>query len=101
MSNLPAGCPTKIRSVLTAETHVSEHPSAAELEQIRTNLMSEFSDVFNDTDLHAMRGPPMTIALTDDAVPHRVNGAHPIPFAYCDSIKKQLDVMSPTTLLNR
>ena len=41
----------------------------------------------------AMCGPPITIALMDDAVPHRVNGARPIPLAYQDSIKMQLDGM--------
>ena len=49
--------------------------------------------MFSDTDLEAIREPPMTIALTDDAVPHRVNGARPIPFAYRVSIKKQLGGM--------
>ena len=42
-----------------------------------------------------MLGPPITIALTDAAIPHRVNGSRPIsiPFAYREGIEKQLDDM--------
>ena len=90
---LPPDWPAQVCSTTMSGQPGPKRPDAAELARIRESLLLEFSDVFNDDELQAMHGPPMSILLADDAVPHRVNGARAIPFAYRDGIKRQLDGM--------
>ena len=74
-------------------SQLKSSPSQTEIEQTKAQLMSEFSDVFDDSKLHPMSGPPMEIKLQSDATPRCVNGSRPIPFAYRDQVKSQLDDM--------
>ena len=76
--------------VLQANCHF---PSVEEIASFRSELLTEFADVFDDSSLQPMHGPPMTITLTPDAKPSHVNGARAIPFAYREQIKAQLDDM--------
>ena len=71
----------------------SRDPSTAELDKIRADLLTEYADVFDDTILKPMSGPPMDIVLEPDAKPHRVYTARPIPYAYREQVKSQLDSM--------
>ena len=70
-------------------------PTPAEINKIRADLVSEFADVFSEsTDkLKPMAGPDMDIVLEPDAKPRRVYTARPIPYAYREQIKQQLDDM--------
>ena len=70
-------------------------PTPAEINKIRGDLVSEFADVFSEsTDkLKPMAGPDMDIVLEPDAKSRRVYTARPIPYAYREQIKQQLDDM--------
>jgi len=70
------------------------HPSPGDLSRIREELLHEFADVFDDSTLKPMNGPPMDIQLTNDARPSHINGARAIPYAFRDQIKTQLDDMA-------
>ncbi|XP_065190896.1 uncharacterized protein K02A2.6-like [Sycon ciliatum] len=74
-------------------SRVKSEPSSADIADVKTQLMQEFADVFDDSQLKPMAGPPMEIKLQSDATPTRVNGARAIPFAFRDQIKSQLDDM--------
>eukprot|EP00117_Sycon_ciliatum_P031337 scpid17782/ scgid3606/ Retrotransposable element Tf2 155 kDa protein type 1 len=69
------------------------HPSDAELARTREQLLQEFADVFSDSGLKPMEGPPMEIELQHDSKPSCVHTARPIPYAFRDQIKTQLDGM--------
>lgn len=68
-----------------------------QLQKLRIDLLSEFADVFTSEDnsvpLKPMTGPPMAIHITEDANPFAVRVARPVPHAWRDNVKKQLDEM--------
>jgi len=68
-------------------------PTAEEIASTREDLISEFSDVFSDGPVPAMKGDPMDINLVDDVKPFSVNGARPIPFAFREQVKSQINDM--------
>ena len=70
-------------------------PTPAEINKICADLVSEFTDVYSEsTDkLKPMAGPDMDIVLEPDAKPCGVYTARPIPYAYREQIKQQLDDM--------
>ena len=66
----------------------------SKLPEPRQRFLTQFADVFTtDGSLRTMTGPSMTIELCDDAIPYAVNGARPIPFACCETLKEMLDDM--------
>ena len=85
---LPPGWPQQVARVSAPRT-----PSPTDLVKIRSQLLEEFSDVFDDSTLKPMSGPPMDIVLEPDAKPHRVYTAHPIAYAYREKVKAQVDDM--------
>eukprot|EP00117_Sycon_ciliatum_P026244 scpid18053/ scgid21591/ Retrovirus-related Pol polyprotein from transposon opus; Protease; Reverse transcriptase; Endonuclease len=85
---LPPGWPQQVARVSAPRT-----PSPTDLVKIRSQLLEEFSDVFDDSTLKPMSGPPMDIVLEPDAKPHRVYTARPIAYAYREKVKAQLDDM--------
>ncbi|XP_065190961.1 uncharacterized protein K02A2.6-like [Sycon ciliatum] len=84
-----AAAPPKVRAVSKPVVN----PSSADIARVRDELLQEFSDVFSDTGLKAMAGPPMDIQLQPDAKPSCVHTARPIPYAFRDQVKSQLDTM--------
>ena len=62
-------------------------------QQLQQQLLEEFADVFDNSQLHPMDGPPMDIQLQPGAEPSCVRSARTIPFAYRDQVKSQLDGM--------
>ena len=62
-------------------------------QQLQQQLLEEFADVFDNSQLHPMDGPPMDIQLQPGAEPSCVRNARAIPFAYRDQVKSQLDGM--------
>ena len=67
----------------------------AEINKIRADLVSEFAGVFSKSTNKPklMASPDMDIVLETDAKPRRAYTACPIPYAYCEQIKQQLDDM--------
>ena len=70
----------------------------------KEEIIAEFSDVFStDAPLGTMHGKPMHISVKEGAIPFKVNGARPIPFAMRDEVKTELDrlvtlgVIAPVT----
>ena len=65
--------------------------------QLRSSLLKEFPDVFTSDDstasLKPMTGSPMVIHLTEDATPYAVRAARPVPYAWRDNVRSQLDEM--------
>ncbi|XP_076044716.1 uncharacterized protein LOC143027329 [Oratosquilla oratoria] len=65
----------------------------------RDYFLREFSDVLVSKDdlrfkpLGKMVGPPMRIHLKADAVPFAIHTPRPIPFAFRDQVKEELDSM--------
>ena len=90
---LPHGWPRK--SYRVSNPAASRHPTPNEIDKVRRQqlLMEEFADVFADSPLTPMKGPPMDIDLRSDAVPSRVHAPRAISYAYCDQVKTQLDGM--------
>ncbi|XP_065182546.1 uncharacterized protein K02A2.6-like [Sycon ciliatum] len=82
---LPASWP----SVFVRSAHTE--PNTAQ--QLQQQLLEEFADVFDSSQLPPMDGPPMDIQLQPGAEPSCVRTARTIPFAYRDQIKSQLDSM--------
>ena len=62
-------------------------------------MLAEFSDVFDNEQLKTMCTQPVKIQLKADAVPFRVSAARPVPFAYREQIKKQLDTMEAQNVI--
>ena len=62
-------------------------------QQLQQQLLEEFADVFDNSQLHPMDGPPVDIQLQPGAEPSCVRNARTIPFAYRDQVKSQLDGM--------
>ena len=84
---LPNGWPTIHR--------IESKPATADTDiaRIRTELLHEFADVFADEGLKPMSGAPIDIQLRDGSTPVCVNHARPVPYAFRDQIKQQLDDM--------
>ena len=62
-------------------------------DSVRQQLLAVFADVFDETRLPPMEGPPMDIKLQPDAKPICVTTPRAIPFAYRDQIKSQFNGM--------
>lgn len=63
---------------------------------LRQRLLEEYHDVFTaegDDELKPMVGPPMVIHVKEDAKPFAVRAARPVPYAWRDDVRKQLDSM--------
>ena len=89
---LPPGWPGKLYRTHEYQQRLNT-PSPVEVEKIKAQLMEEFADVFNDTPLRPMKGPPMEIELKMEAVPFRVHGPRVMPYAYRDQVKAQIEDM--------
>ena len=76
-----------------APTDSTKARAPPDLAQIRTDLIAEFADVFADTALEPMNGPPMDIQLQPEPKPFCVHSSRSVPFAYRDQVKQQLDTM--------
>ena len=61
--------------------------------QVVTDLMAEFNDVFVAMVLQPMNSTPMTINLCKGAVPYQFWRAWPIPLAWRNQVKSELDSM--------
>ena len=68
-------------------------PTPDEILHIRNGLLHEFADVFADSPLCPMPGPPMDIELEANAKPSHVAGARALPYAYRDQVRQQLEDM--------
>ena len=64
-----------------------------EILHIRNGLLHEFADIFADSPLCPMPGPPMDTELEANAKPTHVAGARVLPYAYRDQVQQQLEDM--------
>lgn len=65
-------------------------------------MVATYGEVFDSsTSFKAMTGPPMKIHLKDmgDEIPTHCTNARPVPFAYRDEAKKELEYMDSMGLL--
>ena len=69
------------------------NPSKSDIDKIRSGLLAEFADVFATDSLQPMTGPAMDIQLQPDATASCIYTARPIPYAFRDQVKTQLDDM--------
>ena len=88
---LPQDWPSKGQIFQTRALPVD--PTPDDIAKIRSDLLHEFSDVFDSTQLKPMTGPPMDIHLHPDATPACAHHARPIPYAFREQVKEQLDDM--------
>ena len=65
---------------------------AANLSLDKHSAVQEFPTVF-DVNINSMEGEEFHIYLTDDARPFCVNTTRSIPYAYCDKLKAELDLL--------
>ena len=62
------------------------------IDQMKIYLLKEFQDVFNtEENLKTMHGKLMKIHLKEDAVPHAIHVARPVPKAWEKDVEKSLD----------
>ena len=84
-----------VRSSTDSPTRTS--PVEQQQRQLRRQLLQEYGDVFSTGDdnvsLKPMTGPPMVIQVESDAKPFAVRTARPVPHAWRDEVKSQLDDM--------
>ena len=79
---------------------IDKEPSKVMREVQKKKILDTFSDVFDvSKELKTMKGKPMRILLTEDAVPFALTSARTIPFAWKDTIKKQLKEMESKRII--
>lgn len=86
---LPEGWP----QVASLSRSPNEQPSSEHIHQVHDDLLSEFADVFSDDQLRPMSGDAMHIQLQPDAKPFCITTTRPVPYAYREQVKAQLDDM--------
>ena len=86
----PSAPPSDINEVWHLDT--SSAP-LLDVDQVRQQLLVEFSDVFDTSSLKPMHGPAVSIELQADAKPSCVHSSRPISYAFRAQIKAQLDEM--------
>ena len=69
------------------------NPSKSDIDKICSDLLAEFADAFATDSLQPMTGPTMDIQLQPDATASCIYTPRPIPYAYRDQVKTQLDDM--------
>ena len=62
------------------------------------NILKEFPSVF-DEQISAMTGEEFHIHLTQDTKPFYVNTPWSIPFAYCDKLKTELELLQQQNII--
>ena len=62
------------------------------------SVVQEFPTVFNGN-INSMEGEKFHIYLTDDAKPFCVNTPRSIPYAYCDKLKAELDLLESQNII--
>ena len=62
------------------------------------SVVQEFPTVFNGN-IDSMEGEKFHIYLTDDAKPFCVNTPRSIPYAYCDKLKAELDLLESQNII--
>ncbi len=87
-----AGHPTRVLPQTFGTTHI-RYDADSPL-PTTDQIMSEFPSLF-DGQIRTMPGEEFHISLTEDAHPFCVSTPHTIPFAYCDKLKKEIDLSSP------
>ena len=75
------------------DSHMSVNNTSLSPEVLREQLLREYQDVFDMSNLKTMFTEPVHIVLKEGAVPFCLNSARPVPFAYRDQVKSQLDDM--------
>ena len=86
--------PDHYPSPLATINSVTHSLSDDDIPSLKSKLLAEFSDVFDDSGpLKPMTGPPMSIELASVYKPFALSNARPIPIAWRDPVKKILEDM--------
>ena len=81
---------------------IPDTPSASDIARIKKRLLSDFADVFSESDeLKPMRGDPMKIHVREDAVPFALTTARQVPFALREQVKEEIDKMLAKGIIER
>ena len=67
----------------------------------REMLLEDYKEVFKNTVEKPMKADPVKIHLMEGSVPYKTTVAKPIPFAYRDQIKSQLDEMEADGVIEK
>ena len=86
----PAGTTTHL--VRELDINPDTDPSPELRNQVTADHVAEFSDMFDATVLQPMNSTPMIINLRN-TVPFQLRRARPIPLAWKDQVKSELDSM--------
>lgn len=80
---------------------VPDNPTDNEIEEIKSQLIQEYKDVFDTEKLKPMDGPPVNIHLKYDAIPSAITCPRKIPFAWRQQVKDELNQMVEKVLYNQ
>ena len=83
--------------------HVSNNDDHDEkkCEKLKYKLMEKYSDVFEDTCLKPMQGPPVSIKLSEGAVPFKCTKPYNIAYHYREKVRAKLAEMEAQGLIER
>ena len=94
---LPNCYPNPTISSTTVNSVATTSP-AANLPLNKHSAVQEFPTVF-DGNINSMEGEEFHIYLIDDARPFCVNTPRSIPYAYCDKLKAELDLLQSQNII--
>ena len=86
---------THTNDIRVPSKNVTGHTSVERRSQVRKELLVEFKNVFDTSDqLKEMAGEARKIHLEEHAEPFAITTTRPIPFAWRDEVKSNLDQMT-------
>ncbi len=95
---LPENWPLHSESPIRVQTM---HSSDSKINSDKMQLVTEFSDVFDESRLKVMNTAEMEIPLVDDAIPFQAATARANPFAYREQAKQQLNDMENKDIIEK
>ena len=103
---VPLSVSGKLHEVETLQpkvrTSITKDDSTSIRNEIEKMITEKFSDVFNDDQtLRPLKTSPLRIHVREDAKPFAVTGARPIPIAYRQGAKAEMDYMEERGIIKK